>query len=463
MPARSKSQQRLFGMVHAYQKGKLKNAPEQVKEIARSISDEDAEHFAKTKHKGLPEKKASVKIDIPAIYDEVRRAYADMGYPVSGDRLSVSEQPTYTNGKSVPADVLSSNESGGNTQDDGTVRINPRYRSVMRHWGLKGPGRDFLRTIIGHELGHHIDKSVLSKPERAEERKRLLKEIVNEKFHTVYTDSYGPDTDPRKLDKELLAEYLAAMVRRKLEKKAVSFSRDGSTFQLATGETPGHAVKAWNSANPDRKITMQHVLSANPKVKATRYRIGTRYSTGLATVAPAPKKPVAAPASTRAPATAPAAKAPATAQPTAQRPEGTPIGYWNNNPGNLVSDGRTDWDGIRQILPKGKNMEFNDYGSGYRAMSRILYNYGAKHGIDTPLATVSRFAKSAPAAKKTEYANFLKSKTGWGPNDKIDLTKEDTLQKLVPSMASFEIGPAWTAKHDPSVVSNAVTRAIPPK
>jgi hypothetical protein len=61
MPAKSKSQQRLFGMVHAYQKGKLKDAPESVKEIARSISDEDAEHFAKTKHKGLPEKKAYIQ------------------------------------------------------------------------------------------------------------------------------------------------------------------------------------------------------------------------------------------------------------------------------------------------------------------------------------------------------------------------------------------------------------------
>lgn len=60
MPAKSKSQQRLFGMVHAYQKGKLKDAPESVKEIARSISDEDAEHFAKTKHRGLPEKKANM-------------------------------------------------------------------------------------------------------------------------------------------------------------------------------------------------------------------------------------------------------------------------------------------------------------------------------------------------------------------------------------------------------------------
>jgi hypothetical protein len=44
-------------MVHAYQKGELPNAPESVKRTAGSISEEDAEHFAKTKHDGLPEKK----------------------------------------------------------------------------------------------------------------------------------------------------------------------------------------------------------------------------------------------------------------------------------------------------------------------------------------------------------------------------------------------------------------------
>lgn len=167
---------------------------------------------------GVPEKKASAKIDIPALYEEVRRAYADMGYPVSGDCLVLSERPTYVDGRPVPADVINPNESGGNTQHDGTVRINPRYRAVMRHWGLKGPGRDFLRTIIGHEVGHHIDRTVLG--DRPEERRRLLREIAKAKFHTMYTDSYGQDTDPRKLDKELLAEYLAKMVKRKLEKKA---------------------------------------------------------------------------------------------------------------------------------------------------------------------------------------------------------------------------------------------------
>lgn len=59
MPAESKSQARLFGMVHAYQKGKLKKAPLKVRQMAKRISPEDATDFAKTKHDGLPEKKTA--------------------------------------------------------------------------------------------------------------------------------------------------------------------------------------------------------------------------------------------------------------------------------------------------------------------------------------------------------------------------------------------------------------------
>lgn len=53
----SKSQQRFFGMVHATKKGDLVNPSKSVKDAADSISDKEAEKFAKTKHKGLPEKK----------------------------------------------------------------------------------------------------------------------------------------------------------------------------------------------------------------------------------------------------------------------------------------------------------------------------------------------------------------------------------------------------------------------
>lgn len=55
MPSKSKSQQRLFGMVHACQKtGEC--AGSKIKKIAKNISKKDAKDFAKTKHKALPRK-----------------------------------------------------------------------------------------------------------------------------------------------------------------------------------------------------------------------------------------------------------------------------------------------------------------------------------------------------------------------------------------------------------------------
>lgn len=54
MPSKSKSQQRLFGMVHAYQKGQLKNPPSKIKHVGSHISSTSATHFAATKTKSLP-------------------------------------------------------------------------------------------------------------------------------------------------------------------------------------------------------------------------------------------------------------------------------------------------------------------------------------------------------------------------------------------------------------------------
>jgi len=58
----SKKQQRFFGMVHALQKGELntkgmsKRLKKNLQKTAAGISKHEAEKFAKTKHKGLPEK-----------------------------------------------------------------------------------------------------------------------------------------------------------------------------------------------------------------------------------------------------------------------------------------------------------------------------------------------------------------------------------------------------------------------
>lgn len=54
MPAKSKSQQHLMGMVHAYQKGALKHPPGKIKQVAQHIKPRAAEEFAATKTKKLP-------------------------------------------------------------------------------------------------------------------------------------------------------------------------------------------------------------------------------------------------------------------------------------------------------------------------------------------------------------------------------------------------------------------------
>jgi hypothetical protein len=57
MSAKSKAQQRFFGMVRAAQKGEMENPSPEVAQAASSMSKSDVKDFAKTKHKGLPVKK----------------------------------------------------------------------------------------------------------------------------------------------------------------------------------------------------------------------------------------------------------------------------------------------------------------------------------------------------------------------------------------------------------------------
>ena len=66
--SKSKSQQRLLGAAYAYAKGELKDAPKYIKDVAKSFmkkgkrkGKKSLKDFAKTKHKGLPEKVTKVE------------------------------------------------------------------------------------------------------------------------------------------------------------------------------------------------------------------------------------------------------------------------------------------------------------------------------------------------------------------------------------------------------------------
>jgi len=64
MPAKSKTQQKFFGMVRAYQTGDMKDASPAIKKVAKTISKKDAEDIASTNHKGLPKKVRQEIIEI---------------------------------------------------------------------------------------------------------------------------------------------------------------------------------------------------------------------------------------------------------------------------------------------------------------------------------------------------------------------------------------------------------------
>ncbi len=64
MPAKSKAQQRFFGLVRRAQKGKsLKGLRDKAKihKVAKSVSKESAKHFAQTKSRGLPKRRRTLR------------------------------------------------------------------------------------------------------------------------------------------------------------------------------------------------------------------------------------------------------------------------------------------------------------------------------------------------------------------------------------------------------------------
>lgn len=72
MPATSKQQQKLMGIVHAIQKGDAdpKDFSKGARQMAKDMKPGDVKDFASTSHKGLPDKKEAIKEKIRSIVRE---------------------------------------------------------------------------------------------------------------------------------------------------------------------------------------------------------------------------------------------------------------------------------------------------------------------------------------------------------------------------------------------------------
>lgn len=70
MPATSKQQQKLMGIVHAIQKGDMKpsDASKKAQQMAKSMKPSDVTKYASTKHKGLPKKVKKENMGVASMY-----------------------------------------------------------------------------------------------------------------------------------------------------------------------------------------------------------------------------------------------------------------------------------------------------------------------------------------------------------------------------------------------------------
>jgi hypothetical protein len=116
----SKKQQKFMGMVHAAQKG-AKPASKEVAKVAKGMGKKDAEDFAATKHKGLPEKVKAKKKDesVEETADAPKEKKSSGGYNFGGgvyESLDRKFQQALTEGMNVSVN-MSTGQNGEPTKN----------------------------------------------------------------------------------------------------------------------------------------------------------------------------------------------------------------------------------------------------------------------------------------------------------------------------------------------------------
>jgi hypothetical protein len=151
----SKKQQKFMGMVHATQKGE-KAPSKEVAKVAKSMGKKDAEDFASTKHKGLPEKKKSEGKKKEKEVDESSTTAGSVA-PAAGGKGSMSfGKGIYDSmnrelesmiAESMSINMSSSTEGGSSLTVTATEEDAAKLAEILKMAGI-GSGQDH-----GHDHG----------------------------------------------------------------------------------------------------------------------------------------------------------------------------------------------------------------------------------------------------------------------------------------------------------------------
>lgn len=119
-----------------------------------------------------------------------------------------------------------------------------------------------------------------------------------------------------------------------------------------------------------------------------------------------------------------------------------PRGVRSNNPLNLKDTG-------------GRFRTFASPDEGMAAADANLSAYGSKHGINTVAGVVNRWAPPSDGNDPAAYAAHVAQRTGFKPDQRIDLADPNTRQQLLSAMSEYENGGKVVAGPDISKVSDA--------
>lgn len=121
-----------------------------------------------------------------------------------------------------------------------------------------------------------------------------------------------------------------------------------------------------------------------------------------------------------------------------------PIGYTNNNPGNLeaTEPGVEPW--IGEVNPEGdRYAHFSTPVAGIRALVYLLrVSYFQRRNLDTVYAIIDRWAPTTKDEQNNtvEYASFVAEKLNTTMMDKIDLNNDIKLIRFARAITLFENG-----------------------
>ncbi len=138
-------------------------------------------------------------------------------------------------------------------------------------------------------------------------------------------------------------------------------------------------------------------------------------------------------------------------------------GYRNRNPGNIDFNTRNKWQGQAGIEQTGNPPRFAVFEShefGIRALAVLLTTYQDRHGLNTISGIINRWCPPkddhAGNQRTDLYVKFVSERTGFGPDEEIDLHQYKYVEPLTKAIIHKELG---GQPYTQSVIDEGLRRA----